>query len=45
MMSEAQRQASILHTAQIALSLRQQIRAALPTPDEQYMTVMIPGKV
>ncbi|PVF94432.1 hypothetical protein CPB86DRAFT_800483 [Serendipita vermifera] len=36
---------AVLRTAQISWTIREQIRAALPTPEEQFLTVMVPGKV
>jgi hypothetical protein len=37
--------AAIKRAADISLKIREAVRAALPTPNEQYFTVMIPGKV
>ena len=31
--------------AQVSMNVRQAVRAALPTPPEQFFTMMVPGKV
>jgi hypothetical protein len=31
--------------AQVSMQIRQAVRAAIPAPPEQYLTLMIPGKV
>ena len=37
--------AGLARIADISSKIRQAIRKALPTPPEQFLTVMVPGKV
>lgn len=36
---------ALKRTAEMSVKIREAIRAALPTPPEQFLTVMVPGKV
>lgn len=36
---------SVSRIAEISSRIREAVRAALPTPMEQFLTVMVPGKV
>ncbi|KDQ53226.1 hypothetical protein JAAARDRAFT_72716 [Jaapia argillacea MUCL 33604] len=45
MLTDQQRQKLLARNVDVSLILRQQIRAALPTAQDQFLTVMVPGKV
>ena len=36
---------SVVRIAQISQVIRQAVRAAFPAPPEQFLTLMVPGKV
>jgi hypothetical protein len=36
---------SVKRTGEISVTIREAIRQALPSPPEQFFTIMIPGKV
>lgn len=35
----------VTRTAQVSVQIRKAMRAAIPAPPEQFLTLMIPGKV
>ncbi|KAH7335678.1 hypothetical protein B0J17DRAFT_629921 [Rhizoctonia solani] len=44
-MSSSQEKSNIDRIAEISTNIRKAVLAALPTPPEQFMTLMVPGKV
>ena len=42
---KGQEEGSVQRIKEISMRIREAIRASLPTPQEQFFTVMVPGKV
>ena len=44
-MNKAQQEEQVARIARLSHTIRQAVRAAIPAPPEQFLTLMIPGKV